>query len=288
MNTPTGGFQPLSIRVHFVRRMARSKNPILSWGAKFLLTDKTSIRLGIVYESIVIYGMLIISIVQNVMLRKLNLNDEITPETLAADGGLILWFLLVTLVMLILAVGGFVTGGLLAIRPVNALFDKKSDSGQPGLIGRPRDAVLKSLVTLALVSVGLPLAILGVLDIIANVIVYFSNSLQAENVINTIVFTTITKLLMIFFMSFGTVYAGLKYNTMKRSFWAYKLTVIILILSMLAVQVIFVSSMGEAFSIEQTHMSKFVTFPVVMVVGVFVVYLMARREVSKKLHLQNE
>jgi hypothetical protein len=281
-----GGFQPFSFRVPFLRNLAKNTNPVLSYGADYLLSDKTSRRLGIIYEAVALYGLTALWLVMFYTIRKSYV--AVSPEEFMAalQETQVKWPIFSTIYILLLIVGLFY-GSLTAIRPLSVLFQEERESKKPDLSKYSYDGIFNSLVSLQLTSVGIPMAVsiivLFFFGLIIEIDPAFSELPAADLAImrNQLYVPCIQQVVWILFLTLGSIYASSIYKDQWPAFWMFILLIGICLIAYFFVFVIFVNVMGLS-EIDQIRESiKFVNVIWGFLV-VFVLYLLSVRKLRMK------
>lgn len=298
---PLGGVQPLSIRVHFLRNLAKKGNPVLKWGARYLLTDRACRRNGMIFETLVLYGysalvilfLYFLNIYVNEIAFNLS-NDGILTETSVVDQA---WesfnsiYLNLNGINFITGIIIYITGAIISTRVINALYHGKPDTKTPNLVKEHPDEVFNSLMTLQMFSIGSPYLIFIIITIIGGYI-FLQNPNLGEVpdytpglFSNTQIFWLINQILGLLFLALGSIYSGLRYPEAKAAFWMF-----ILLTAIYAITLIFglglfyiMCRLFLGWDHQYLTSEQFSFYTIWAIALIYALFLLARNEVRSKI-----
>ncbi len=285
---PLGGVQPLSIRVHFLRNLAKKGNPVLKWGAKYLLTDPVSRLNGMIFEGIVIYVFIALALLTFLsIIYRPETYDILVNEYIITFRT---YLQLIAIFFLIFWLAALVKGIITSTRFVNAMLCDESQEGTPDWSEAHPDDVFNSIMTLQMYSVGIPY---GIYVIVTLIITY--SFMQYPVIHEYFVQHTalrfggsvwlIMEFVIILFLTLGATYTGTRCSYPKASFWNF---VGLMVVNFLLYLIIFFSlcffNYSQSGRDTEICQSNMLTFTLLWGIGVvYVLFLLARNEVRSKI-----
>ncbi|MCK4719780.1 hypothetical protein KAU08_03930 [bacterium] len=285
---PLGGVQPLSIRVHFLRNLAKKGNPVLKWGARYLLTDPVSRLNGIYYEAIVMIGFTVLTLLTllSVMYRPETFEIQVYDYIITYRSYLIL----ISIFFLIFWLAALVKGIITSTRFVNAMLNNVSHEETPDWSEAHPDGVFNSIMTLQMCSVGIPY---GIYVLVTFIITYYFMQFPVvqEYLVQHSIWrfggsvSLIMEFVCIMFLTLGATFTGARYSYPKVSVWRF---IGLMVVNFLLYLIIFFSLCFFNFSQSgrdtEICQSNMLTFTLLWGIGVvYVLFLLARNEVRSKI-----
>jgi threonine/homoserine/homoserine lactone efflux protein len=286
---PLGGIQPLSIRVPCLRRAAAGRNVIIAWCARWVLTDRTSRRAGLIFESAVFFGQLVVFSQMLYATRGLIGVDTSSPEYHYLFYSHLPAVLVLAAVAFCLQALAMVTGAITAVRPVNAIFYTRDHDIRAELRRAQPHDVFNSLFMMQMLSVGVPVAIYVFVTLLAAILVAVNlapsdpSSEAYQRLWDAATFAVIYQAALIFFLSLGGIFAGIRYENPWSSFWLYLVIVAVCVLILLAILIavrLVAFAQSDPASFRQIR-EDVILFGVL--IAICILFLLAKNEVQSKL-----